>query len=199
MIKISLERKRPRGRAALAAALHVACACTPLRRDSGRVPPVTRSLLLLAPCTALLLWLAPLAARADADPNDPNSPIGAKIPCFDAAAVPGALSLDVPDDASAVFFSDLKDCATLCKRAGLSCMNFVRRAATCELRFADDRRRFKQIVNCAGLKGADSKACNADTEPAHDLQRETAEDKRALALSACDARAADCKEKCSAP
>lgn len=147
---------------------------------------------LLPLCIATLLALAPLAALAQA-----NDPLGATIRCFDALDVAPALSLNEPNDPNAVFFSHLRDCATLCKKAGLSCAKFVKRAVTCELRLADDRARFKVRTECEGLTLKD---CTADDEieAARALQRETASGKLAPALSACALRATSCAGKCDA-
>ncbi|HKC52518.1 MAG TPA: hypothetical protein VKF60_17145 [Myxococcota bacterium] len=169
---------------------------------------------LLPLCVATLLALVPLLALAGAplpdpnDPNDPNSPLGRgdDIPCFDAAKVAPSLSLVIHSDpndpnspVTGSFYSGLKDCATLCKRAGVSCAKFVKRAVACELRFADDRARFKVRTNCEGLRGAELKTCAAESEPARTLQRQTASNKLTPALDACAARAAECTGTCNAP
>jgi hypothetical protein len=175
---------------------------------------VTRAplpLRLLPLCFATLLALAPLFARAGTapDPNDPNSPLGPgdKIPCFDAAQVPESLSLVGPSDPNDLnspvvgYFSQLADCATLCKKAGVSCARFVKRAVACELRFADARASFKTRTDCEGLHGTALTSCVTDNkiEDAHIIQRDAASGKLADALGGCAKRADDCTGLCNAP
>jgi len=142
----------------------------------------------------LLLWttlaLVPLAARAAAPLGD------GKNPCFDITKVASSLSLDEPNDPNAVFYSHLSDCATLCKKAGLSCQRFAKRAAACMKGYADDRARFAAKVSCVGLKGDALKACNAPIQTQRTAERQVATDALATELTACDARASDCAGKC---
>jgi hypothetical protein len=197
---------------AAAGALRAACGCGSSRAASARVPPVTRPSLLLPLCLATWLALLPLLAGAGTpapDPNDPNSPLGTrdKIPCFDAAKVADALSLEGPSDPNdpnspvVGYYASLKDCATQCKKAGVSCARFVKRSVACELRFADARASFKTRTDCEGLRGAALTTCISDNgiELAHTTQRQTASDKLQPALDACTARATVCTGFCNAP
>lgn len=156
---------------------------------------------------AILLALAPFAARAglpQTDPNDPNSPLGSgeELPCFDASQVPDGLSLEGPTNPSdpnspvELYFHALSDCPTLCKKAGVSCAKLVKRATACELRFAADRARFKARTFCEGLKGEALKTCVADFAPALQSQTDAAKAKLEAGLTGCAARAADCAGKC---
>lgn len=152
---------------------------------------------------ATLLALAPFAAHAGTeDPNDPNSPLGAEIPCFDASQVPDGLSLEtlsVPSDPNSPLvlpFAALSDCPSLCKKAGVSCAKLVKRAAACELRFAADRARFKVRTFCEGLRGDALKACAADFAPALQSQTDAAKTHLEDGLTGCLARATDCAGKC---
>jgi hypothetical protein len=157
---------------------------------------VTRAPLRLLLCASLAL--VPLAARA-ADPNDPNFPLFSGNPCFALSAesptVSGALSIADPNQPA--FYSQLPDCAGMCKRVGASCARFAKRAAACAQRTANDRASFKLRVTCQGFSSGDPN-CPEAVQTARSAERQGIADALAAELTACTARASDCTGKCVA-
>lgn len=154
-------------------------------------PSLPLRLLLL--CLATACAALPLSARAQA-PSDPNFPLGANSPCFDTANVAESLALGDPP-----VFHDLAECPKLCKKAGLACAKHAKAAGVCETRWADDRARISIRVTCAGLRGADLKACAAPFEATRDERRQTAKDRQTTEVTACEDRGAQCLGGCDAP
>jgi hypothetical protein len=141
------------------------------------------------------LALAPAAARGQT--LDP-SPLGSGNPCFDTSQVAASMSFGDPNDPDGGFFTHLRDCTTLCKKAGVSCAKFAKRAAACGQRFADDRARLNVAVHCDGMRGTDLKTCSGPYQSERASERADASDALAAELSTCATRATDCAGKCDA-
>ena len=160
---------------------------------------MTRAPLSLLLCT--LFASAPLVGRAG---DVPPSPLGDGNPCFAISADPNsptvsaAASFGDPNDPEGGFFTHLPDCASVCKKAGLSCAKFAKRAAACAEHYASDRALFNVKVSCAGLVGVELKSCIEGAQAQRATERQSAADALANEVTACTARATNCAGKCDA-
>jgi len=171
---------------------------------------------------AAVLLLAPLLARAGADPNDPNdtNPLLADpndVPCFAIdevvkqtvfggdpndpnAPIPYTAVITDPNNPAQVSL-----CNSLCKKGGASCSRFVKRAAACQTRWAADSATFKTKVNCSGFSGGDLKTCaavfqtdrkNAVSDP---NDPNSIQNLQKAGIADCASAVAVCQSACNAP
>jgi hypothetical protein len=151
---------------------------------------------LLLSCALLALALP---ARAATDPNDPNAPLplGIAQPCVPVEDVVPAIAFgfaDPNDPNSPNAYSDLKDCASTCKKTGTTCAKYVKRSAACQIRSINDRTTFRTKKQCD--KG--DKACADALKTQQAADRTAVETARDAAIQQCNTGAAGCAGACNA-
>ncbi|HTO52634.1 MAG TPA: hypothetical protein VMR50_04535 [Myxococcota bacterium] len=160
--------------------------------------PPTALLFLALVCLALVL---PALARAE-DPNDPNTPLpmGPTPPCFDVKdVVPGiAFGFQDPNDPNSInWYSDLKNCASQCKKTGTVCEKYVKRVVSCQNKAASDRKTFNVKIHCDKLKGDALDACEQPFVDELNSTKAQVTADQTQAVSDCEAGANRCAEKCN--
>ena len=136
----------------------------------------------LALALALLCAAAP-AARAD-------GPLGPGAPCSTPQDVIDSMAFDGG-------FAVAKGCAKLCKKAGATCAQNVKRAVTCKSKSIDDSAFFQTQVSCSGESGQALKTCRAPIETDRKAAHTALDTERDARLDDCNTKAQDCTEHCS--
>ena len=165
-----------------------------------RVRPPLALLPLALVCLALAL---PVRAGTVQDPNDPNTPLpmGPTPPCVDVKdVVPGiAFGFEDPNDPNSInWYSELSNCASVCKKTGTVCQKYVKRTAACQNKAADDRKTFNVKIHCDKLKGDALSSCSQTYVDEQTRTRSQIADDQTQALGDCTTGANKCAEKCSA-
>jgi hypothetical protein len=157
---------------------------------------VTRvfSPLLLLSCALLALALPARAGTKLDDPNPPL-PLGPAQPCVAVEDVVPAIAFgfaDPNDPNSPNAYSELRDCASVCKKTGTTCAKYVKRSAACQISIINDRTTFR-TKRCA--KG--DKACADALKTQQASDRAAVEAARDAAIAQCNTGAAGCTGACN--
>ena len=150
--------------------------------------------LLLLSCALLALALP---ARAGTDPNDPTAPLplGAAQPCVAVEDVVPAIAFgfaDPNDPNSPNAYSELRDCASVCKKTGATCAKYVKRSAACQIRTINDHASFHTKFCPKG-----DKTCTDAIKTQQATDRTAVESARDAAIAQCNTGAAGCTGACN--